>query len=234
MGSTVGVGSRGTVIICPGGNYEFLVPHEGFPAVDWLALHGIRAFVLRYRLLPNHHFEEMLQDLTNAVEQVRQNFGGPVAAMGFSAGGHLVASLALRAKGKNAILKPLNAQVLVYPCIDGSNWSDPDDCGFFDFDNCFPAAQSLLTGQEALLGGRDFAAPPTFLVASTADEASPPKEHTDKYAKALKQKRIPYKYLRRNFGAHGFGLEGGWTDKCIQWLQAEVFGIQTSSVQGGA
>jgi len=179
--------SLGTVIVCPGGNYEFLVPHEGFPAVDWLARHGIRAFVLRYRLLPNHNFDDMLQDLTDAVQEVRRTCPGPVAAMGFSAGGHLVASWALRAKKTGNGQQPLDAQVLVYPCIDSSDWGHPEYCGFFDWENSFPAAQSCLVGRQALLGGRGFAAPPTFLVASTADEASPPKAHTDKYAKALKQ-----------------------------------------------
>lgn len=217
--------SRGTVIICPGGNYEFLVPHEGFPAVEWLARHGIRAYVLRYRLLPKYVFEDMLEDLKNATELVRQSFGGPVAAMGFSAGGHLVASMALRTKGKQRLLsRPFDAQVLVYPCIDGSDWGHPEDCGFSDWDNSFPAAKSLLVGREALLGGPGFAAPPTFLVASTVDAASPPKDHTDKYAKALKERGIPCTYLRRNFGAHGFGLTGGWTDTCIRWLQQKGFG----------
>ena len=32
---------RGTVIVCPGGNYEFLSPLEGLPVVRWLAEQGI-------------------------------------------------------------------------------------------------------------------------------------------------------------------------------------------------
>jgi len=233
-GNVVDADSSGTVIICPGGNYEFLVPHEGFPAVDWLAQRGIRAFVLRYRLLPKYNFEHMLQDLTDAVERVRSTYPGPVAAMGFSAGGHLVASLALRTKGKNAMLQPLDAQVLVYPCIDSSGWGDPDACGFWDWEKSCPAAQSVLVGQDALLGGDGFSAPPTFLVASTADESSPPKAHTDRYAKALKQHQVPYTYLRRDFGPHGFGLQGGWTDKCAAWLRKRGFGEKSAAATGGA
>jgi len=220
--------NRGTVIVCPGGNYEFLVPNEGMPAADRLALHGIRAFVLRYRLLPAHTFADMLEDLACAVDHVRRTHGGPVAAMGFSAGGHLVASLALRAASAPGLPRPLDAQVLVYPCIDGIDWTKPEDCGFFDFDGCFPAAQSLLEGRQALLGGPGFAAPPSFLVASTADEASPPKEHTDPYARALRKKGVLYTYMRRDFGAHGFGVEGGWMDKCVPWLQARGFGCASS------
>jgi len=234
--------SRGTVIICPGGNYEFLVPGEGMPVAELLASRGIRALVLRYRLLPAHGLKDMLQDLSSAVALVRRTYGGPVAAMGFSAGGHLVASLALRTRklaapaGKRNTKKaaigvaegrcrPLDAQVLVYPCIDASDWANPDDCGFFDWDKCFPVSRAcMLQGREALLGGTGFAAPPTFLVASTADEASPPKEHTDPYAVALKRQGVPCKYLRRNYGAHGFGLHGGWFDRAADWLREQGFG----------
>lgn len=124
-------------------------------------------------------------------------------------------------------------EVLVYPCIDGTDWADPDNCGFHDWENSFPVAKSLLVGKEALLGGKGFAAPPTFLVASTADEASPPKDHTDKYAKVLKERNVPYTYLRRNYGAHGFGLAGGWTSKCLVWLQSRGFGKQSSEATSG-
>lgn len=221
--------SRGTVIVCPGGNYEFRVPHEGMPAAEWLAGHGIRAYVLRYRLLPDYGLTEMLDDLASAVACVRRCHRGPVVAMGFSAGGHLVASSSIHSAGKKTTC--LDAQVLVYPCIDSSDWGDPDCCGFFDYDRCFPAAQSLLASREALLGGKGFAAPPTFLVASTADEASPPKEHTDIYARALRRHKVPCTYLRRDFGPHGFGLEGGWAPECIKWLQA--IGIGSCSANAG-
>ena len=56
---------------------------------------------------------------------------GPVAALGFSAGGHLIASLALRA-AKEGKRQPLDAQVLVYPGIDGKDWHSPEYNGFFN------------------------------------------------------------------------------------------------------
>eukprot|EP00931_Biecheleriopsis_adriatica_P123449 TRINITY_DN98492_c0_g1_i1.p1 TRINITY_DN98492_c0_g1~~TRINITY_DN98492_c0_g1_i1.p1 ORF type:complete len:383 (+),score=67.91 TRINITY_DN98492_c0_g1_i1:48-1151(+) len=224
----VASGSRGTVIICPGGNYQFLVPHEGLPAAEWLARQGIRAYVLRYRLLPTYGLRDMLADLSAAVELLRGAHGGPVAAMGFSAGGHLVASQQLKRHREAAGCagRP-DVQVLVYPCVDGSDWGDEESCGFWgpDFDRCLEKAKSLLEDREALLGGPGFAAPPTFLVASTKDEASPPKQHTDLYAAALKKSGVPdCCYLRRNYGPHGFGLAGGWTESCTKWLRARGFG----------
>jgi len=236
-------GGNGTVIICPGGNYEFLVPQEGMPAAELLASHGIRAYVLRYRLLPKYDLQDMLDDLEAATALVRSTHGGPVAAMGFSAGGHLVASLSIQRQSKTksrTAKQALDAQVLVYPCIDASDWAHEEWCGFSNWKECYPVAkETMLVGREALCGGDGFAAPPTLMVASTADEASPPKEHTDRYAKALRRHAIPYTYLRRDFGAHGFGLSGGWTKRCISWLQNRGFGSTAASLvvdgaEGGA
>ncbi|OLP76804.1 Acetylxylan esterase [Symbiodinium microadriaticum] len=145
---------NGTVIICPGGNYEFLCPNEGLPVAAWLARHGIQALVLRYRLLPRHSLEDALADLEAAVSLVRQHKDGPVAAVGFSAGGHLVASLSLRLAKRDRPTGgyPLDAQVLVYPCIDSSGWGKPGEAGFWD-PACHEKASSLLEGQQSLLGG---------------------------------------------------------------------------------
>ena len=74
--------------------------------VDWLAASGIASVVLRYRLLPRFSIEDSLDDLEAAVRRVRQMRSGPVAAIGFSAGGHLIASLGLRANGTLLDLNP--------------------------------------------------------------------------------------------------------------------------------
>ena len=58
---------RGAVVVCPGGNYEFLHPREGPPIGAWVAeAMGVPSFVLRYRLLPAAGLEEMLADLGGA------------------------------------------------------------------------------------------------------------------------------------------------------------------------
>ena len=220
-------GTAGTVIICPGGNYEFLSPLEGQPVVDWLAASGIASVVLRYRLLPRFSIEDSLDDLEQAVRCVRQMRSGPVAAIGFSAGGHLIASLGLRANGAL-----LDGQCLIYPAVVIRR----DDCDFHNRTgrSGFPSrAQALLRGNDALMGGPGFAAPPTFMVASTVDGCCAPAEHTDPYARELKARGIPCKYLRRDFGDHGFGLEGGWTEACVKWLRARGFGRRLPSDKGG-
>ncbi|CAL1136833.1 unnamed protein product [Cladocopium goreaui] len=209
---------RGTVIICPGGNYEFLCPNEGLPVASWLARHGIQTLVLRYRLRPHYDHQDALSDLEAAVQLVRKHKDGPVAAIGFSAGGHLVASLSLRLKKT-----PLDAQVLVYPAIDGSEWAKPGSAGFWD-PACNKNSDKLLEGQQALLGGRGFAAPPSFIVGSTGDAVCPAKAHTDPYVAALRKRGIAHEYVRGNLGEHGFGLDQCWSNACAAWLQQRGFG----------
>src|SRR5687767_8093666 len=42
--------SGAAFIVCPGGGYRVLAPHEEEPFAQWLASQGIAAFVLKYRL----------------------------------------------------------------------------------------------------------------------------------------------------------------------------------------
>ena len=156
---------RGTVIVCPGGNYEFLSPLEGLPVVEWLAQHGIGAVVLRYRLLPDYCLDDCLDDLEAAAHRIRGMRPGPVAALGFSARVAIwIASLGLRS-AKRKQPQPLDAQVLVYPGIDGRDWHSPEYNGFFNKGaGASRSAQSLHAYQDDLLGNPGFAAPPTCLV----------------------------------------------------------------------
>eukprot|EP00435_Cladocopium_sp_Y103_P037391 s2021_g9.t2 len=135
---------------CPLSDLALLVAYaarNSLPVASWLARHGIQTLVLRYRLLPHYDHQDALSDLEAAVQLVRKHKDGPVAAIGFSAGGHLVASLSLRLKKT-----PLDAQVLVYPAIDGSDWAKPGSAGFWD-PACNKNTDKLLEGQQALLGG---------------------------------------------------------------------------------
>ena len=45
-------GSRGAVVVCPGGGYEMKADHEGAPIAEMLNQAGISAYVLDYRVAP--------------------------------------------------------------------------------------------------------------------------------------------------------------------------------------
>src|SRR6266446_2178940 len=68
--------SGAAVVVCPGGGYAGLAPHEGQGYALWLNEHGIAAFVLKYRLgSGGYHHPAMLQDAARAVRLVRARAG---------------------------------------------------------------------------------------------------------------------------------------------------------------
>lgn len=94
------------VLLMPGGGYNHVVvDKEGYEMARWLAARGFTAFVLFYRL-PYDGWgagpDVCLSDAQRAMRLIRHRFADfalepeRVAAMGFSAGGHLCADLAAR------------------------------------------------------------------------------------------------------------------------------------------
>ena len=88
------------LVICPGGGYQHLAPHEGNDYALWLNQHGVTCFVLKYRLGANgYRHPAMLNDAARAVRWVRAHAdefkvdAHRVGIMGSSAGGHLAATL---------------------------------------------------------------------------------------------------------------------------------------------
>jgi acetyl esterase/lipase len=86
------------VLVFPGGGYANLAPHEGAPVAQMLNRLGVSAFVVRYRVAPYRH-PVPLTDARRAVRMVRARAGEfgvdptRIGVLGFSAGGHLCASL---------------------------------------------------------------------------------------------------------------------------------------------
>ena len=107
------------VVICPGGAYETLsMEKEGYDWGEFFQNQGIAAIVLKYRM-PHGQPEVPVSDAEQAMKLVRLNATSwkinrnDVGIMGFSAGGHLAATIATRSKGE---AKP-NFQILFYPVI---------------------------------------------------------------------------------------------------------------------
>jgi acetyl esterase/lipase len=90
------------VVIFPGGGYVRLaIDHEGHDIAKWFAERGVAAFVVKYRM-QEHGFPAPLLDGLRAVRLVRKNAvewsidPAKIGVIGFSAGGHLAASVATR------------------------------------------------------------------------------------------------------------------------------------------
>lgn len=89
---------RPAVIVCPGGAYKMTSDREAEPVALKLLTFGFNAFVLRYHVAPNRYPIPQLE-LASACAWVKKTAeethtdADHVFVMGFSAGGHLAASL---------------------------------------------------------------------------------------------------------------------------------------------
>lgn len=206
----------------------FLQPSEGWSVARYFAEKlGVPAFVLRYRLLPKTGLTESISDLRAAVTEARRHAPRqPVAVIGFSAGGHLVASACSRREYWKGQLP--DAQVLVYPCLLAHEWLDESKAGFGpDISLDSPQVRSLVKYHDRITPGPEFVKPPaTFMVSSTSDSQCPPNRHSDAYAKAIMAANVPLVYMRDDFGEHGFALKEFWASACLRWLQSRNFGRQ--------
>src|SRR5258708_23719290 len=95
-----GKASGAAIVICPGGGYGMLAPHEGDGYARFLNEQGIAGFVLKYRLgSGGYRHPVMLQDAARAVRTVRARAdewrvdSKRIGIMGSSAGGHLASTL---------------------------------------------------------------------------------------------------------------------------------------------
>lgn len=125
---------RPAVIICPGGGYLMTSDREGEPVALFYTQHGFQAFVLRYitKDRGDATYPNALYDLGKMMLTIHENAHRwqvdvkKIAIIGFSAGAHLCASLAVHWQDaflKNHLnatreqLKPA-AVVLGYPLLD--------------------------------------------------------------------------------------------------------------------
>ena len=98
-----GTANGGAVVIAPGGgNIMLMYGSEGFEAAEVFNDWGITAFVLTYRLAPRYDNDARTRDGERALRRVRAHAAqwklnpARIGFMGFSAGGHLAASIATR------------------------------------------------------------------------------------------------------------------------------------------
>ncbi|WP_128546605.1 alpha/beta hydrolase [Larkinella soli] len=223
------------VMVCPGGGYGMLAfGHEGEEVAKWFNDLGVAAFVLKYRLpddrtQKNKH-EVPLMDAMQAMKLIRQNAGkwnvdpGRVGVMGFSAGGHLAATLSThyhRGPMAGEEAKP-NFSVLIYPVV---TFGAKAHSGSRDnlLGRNAPAEQIAYYSNELQVSDKT---PPTFLVHAQDDKGVPVENSIDYYL-ALKNAGVPGEMHLYPTGGHGFGYrvkgKGSletWPDAFRTWLKA--------------
>lgn len=193
-----GENSGRAAIICPGGGYSGVsMGSEGKDCAKLLADNGITAIVLKYRL-PNGDHNVTMEDADRAFEIVNDNASQwgvdttKIGVIGFSAGGHLASTIAVR---KNPAFA-----VLFYPVIS----SDPDVCHMGSF-------KSLTGGDETL--NRYYSnelhvtpkTPPTLMFHS-ADDTAVSIKNSFLFNDALLKNGVFSQLVIFSSGNHGWGM----------------------------
>lgn len=232
------------VLICPGGGYQFVSEREAEPIALAFAGKGICAFVLWYSVAP-HFYPTQLLEVSRAMQLIRENADrwhvdeNDIAVMGFSAGGHLAAHLAV-SWNDPMIAEKLNMPagqnrpnrvILGYPVITYSI----EGIHRITFHNLFgeDASEEVFTtaSPEKLVSENT---PPAFIWHTAAD-AIVPVMNSLMFAEALSKHNIPFELHIYPEGVHGLSLcdrrtssdKAGliephvarWFDDCVKWMQ---------------
>lgn len=227
-----------SIVICPGGGYWGLAfSHEGSDVAKWLNKKGISAFVLKYRLPDDSIMQNKtigpLQDAQEAIRTVRRNADewnidpSAIGIMGFSAGGHLAATLSTHYKqnvytvNDNISARP-DFSVLIYPVISMDvKITHKGSRAALLGDNPTKALISLYSNELQV----DSLTPPAFMVHSF-DDGTVPVENSINYALAMKNAGTSCELHLYHSGGHGFGMgrsvhtETNWTEALLKWLKS--------------
>lgn len=229
-----------SIVICPGGGYQFLaITKEGYKTAEWFNSLGITAFVLKYRLPSDEIMENKaigpLQDAQESVRFIRRNASkwklksDKIGILGYSAGGHLAASLATKYNEitypkKDSISAKPNFSLLIYPVLSMTNEITHKGSRNKLLGN--PTTDALIEqfSTEKLINEET---PPTFLV-HAIDDKSVSVENSLQYFLELRKYKVNSEMHLYQNGGHGFGLgkEGTsafWTERCKKWLQLNQF-----------
>ena len=230
---------RPGMLLLPGGGYEHVSGREGEPVALQLLAAGYQVFILQYSVTDTR-FPVALREAAMAMRYIREKAdllgvnAGQVAAMGFSAGGHLCGTLGMLYDspevadiGPARLLRP-DGLCLCYPVtVSGGRTHE----GSFENLCGDDAALRQRLSLEKLVRGD---MPPVFLWHTRSDE-SVPCIGSLILAQALEEAGVDFAMHLYRRGLHGLATGGiesnapdtlpgtswdvpGWTDACLRFF----------------
>ena len=228
------------VVICPGGGYGGLAPHEGGDYARWLNELGLHALVLKYRLgSSGYRHPAMMLDVQRAIRVVRANAAGwdiapsKIGVMGSSAGGHLASTACTHFDGGTRDAADLAERVacrpdfgiLCYAVITMGEFTHDGSRQNLLGENPPQDRVHLLSNEKQVTKDT----PPCF-VWHTAEDEGVDVRNSLGFAAALRAHGVPFALHVYPYGGHGLGLGSNtwdpahrhpWTAACVQWLQEQ-------------
>ncbi len=193
------------VVIAPGGGHSKLcLGHEGYALGQWMADHGIAAFVLKYRLAREKGStytiqEHAMADARRAIRTVRSRAAewhlqpDRIGIMGFSAGGELAAFAAMQSDAGKADAAD---------AIERAS-SRPDFQALI-----YPGTSDLFSVEKGM--------PPLFIACGYHDRPDISKGMASLYLK-YKEAGVPAELHVYSNSGHGFGYREGTTSAAGAW-----------------
>jgi acetyl esterase/lipase len=219
------------LLVIPGGGYTSEgMERGGTDIARRFIAANITCFILRYRL-PGEGWANRetvpLQDAQRAMRLIRANAGkynidpARLAAIGFSAGGHVSASLATAWDAKvyanvdsaDALsAKPLVAGMM-YPVITMGPGAHPGSVEKLLGPNPTQAAIAAASCDKHVRADM----PPSFLCLAMDDDVVPPVENGITMFNALHAAKVPVEMHLFQQGGHGFSIRGAIGKPCAAW-----------------
>ncbi|WP_288155469.1 GDSL-type esterase/lipase family protein [Phocaeicola sartorii] len=192
------------VLACPGGGYSFIaLGHEGYDWASYFNEMGIAYVVLKYRL-PYGHPEVPQSDAQEAMRVIREHADEwginrhDVGIMGFSAGGHLASTVAVKAPFD---LRP-DFQILFYPVVS-MELNQTHNGSVYSLLGKSPSHDDQLRYSNERHIRRHMVAPALLLLSS--DDRVVPTSNSIKYFTSLSQSEVPVSMHIYPVGEHGWG-----------------------------
>jgi len=231
-----GTTPRAAILVCPGGGYGGLAPHEGDPLAALFTAYGMVGAVLTYRVAP-WRFPAPQADACRGIRLLRANaaqFGidpARVGIMGFSAGGHLAATTAtqpdLHHDAHDDLVATISARpdraILGYPVVTFGKYTHLGSVHNLLGNPPDPKMRAQLCNEKHITAAH----PPVFLF-HTADDGAVPVQNSLHYAEACRRAGVPVELHVYQTGNHGVGLAlgnpalCGWSRLLLDWLKPWV------------